>query len=115
MKRKLKSNTLLFPIWKITLFDELEFYVLGQTKKQAIIHILYENTIQPDDIKLVELITDQQAKNILIDIDSDFDNFECLYNEALWVQTKKDVHYMVACCYDVLFSFEENVKLYDKI
>jgi hypothetical protein len=45
MKRKLKSNTLLFPIWKITLFDELEFYVLGQTKKQAIIKVKVKNII----------------------------------------------------------------------
>lgn len=102
MKKHLTSDLLLYPIWKIILYDGLEFFVLGENKKEAKTHILLEDTITLDDIEKVSSISVEEAQNILIDTDGSFDNFDTLYNEAIWVQHDKELHYLVGTCFDIV-------------
>ena len=102
MKKHLTNDLLIYPIWKIVLYDGIEFFVLGKNRKEAKNHILFDDTITLDDIENVISISVEEAQNILIDTDGSFDNFDTLYNEAIWVQHDKELHDLVGTCFDIV-------------
>jgi hypothetical protein len=102
MRRQLKNDILLLPVWKVDLYDGLFFYVLGKTSKDARKNIVLNDAIIDQDIKIINSVSIEEAKKILIDSGGELNDLETLYDEAIWTQHTPAMHFIVATCFDII-------------
>lgn len=110
MKHYIKPNLFVQPLWKITLKNDLWFYVFGKTKSKALKTILSDSLINYDDIFSVENISSDMSKHILVCCDDDEESLCTLFDEAMWVQDNfKEFPIVVAAGFDVIADLNTQI------
>jgi len=103
MKKDIKTTSPI--IWGIVIKDDLSFFTIGKTIKEAKQNVLIDGIITNKDVVKITNISIENAKNILIDTDGDFECFSTLFEEAVWAYNNPEFSCLVATNFDVVADF----------
>lgn len=101
----MKTKVSVLPIWKITVTENIYYFVLGISKKTIIDNITSnkENLILDGQYLTISLIDQEESKKILLQVDLEDDVYTTLFNEAkYYTDHNLERDFFLATSFDVI-------------